>query len=77
MSDAAPELKPLPDHGDLMPFADWLESVNDGFFIDYDGHGHMATKDGYSPKHPVYPSQWKNKVERWPAWATHVVWYNR
>lgn len=69
-------LEPIPDYGDHMTMRDWLATVNSGGFIDYDGHGHLATKDGHSGM-IINPTDVTVLKVRIPDWATHVVWYNR
>jgi hypothetical protein len=69
----APILKKIPDYGDHMTRESFLSDVEDGGFIDYDGHGHLATAD-QETNWIVKPS---TANEPWPEWATHVVWYNR
>src|ERR1035437_3886830 len=39
------EFDELPDYGDVMPLADFIQYVNDGSFIDYDGHGYYVKDD--------------------------------
>jgi hypothetical protein len=70
------KLEPLPSYGDLIPLENWLHCSAEGLFIDYDGHGYWATKDGMNGF--VKPSDIasKNPVKP-PAWATHVMWFNR
>lgn len=69
------------DNGDAIEIADWLSSVKDGGFIDYDGYGNFAFKkadgDFVHTRISVSPSditRWEIKV---PSWVTHVIWYNR
>jgi hypothetical protein len=54
--------------------SEWLEEVKWGGFIDYDGHGNLATinKKSNSIIQPSYA-----KGYDFPEWATHIVWYNR
>ena len=66
--------EPIGDSGDLMTLKEWKECVECGGFIDYDGHGRLATKTEKSDI-LIRPSQSKSMVI--PAWATHVVWCNR
>lgn len=74
-SDSMPLLSPLSDFGDLIPLKEWLSAVNDGNFIDYDGHGQWATTDGMGEY--VKPSDIIKNRQAPPSWATHVMWYNR
>lgn len=50
----------------------WLESVNNGLFTDYDGHGDGITTDGVGIQHLI-PSK-INEIKDEVDW---VVWYNR
>jgi len=62
----------LPDYGELMTRQDWLETVEGGGFIDYDGNG--APSDGKKMSRAViYPSI----ADQLPQEATHVMWFNR
>jgi len=65
---------PLPNYGDLIPLKEFKQHVKDGSFIDYDGHGNLATKNSISDI-VVQPSTIK-KIKI-PSWVTHVCWYNR
>ena len=68
---------PFGDNGDLIKLADWLESVQDGMFIDYDGFGDAVRwVDGEEPKvlvEWIYPSG----ASRLPEGTTHILWYNK
>lgn len=65
---------PVEESADLMTREEFLSIVKCGGFIDYDGYGHLS--DGfYESGVSISPSQ-VNKIN-WPAWATHVVWFNR
>lgn len=61
--------------GEHMTWEDFTESVDGCDFIDDDGFGHLATATHYSSI-VVIPSDVTETYVR-PAWATHVVWYNR
>lgn len=69
-----PAFSPLPSWGDLMTRQDFVETVECGGFIDYDGDGHLATETQCSDI-SICPSMVKSF--KWPVWATHVVWYNK
>lgn len=60
--------------GDLIPLQEWLEDVEGGGFIDYDGHGELATETETS-NIMICPSEAENY--EFPEWATHIMWYNR
>lgn len=57
-----------------MPLEEWLDCVEDGAFIDYDGFGELATATHFSDIE-ISPSQ--AKIFEFPEWCTHIVWYNR
>lgn len=65
---------PEPEYGDHMPIGDFMEMVKCGGFIDYDGHGYLATETKIS-NIMIVPSEMK--IIQPPNWVTHVVWYNR
>ena len=68
------EMSPIPKYGDLFTMKDWLECVECGGIIDYDGYGNYATETERS-NIEVRPSDVKKgKIDK--TW-THVVWYNR
>jgi hypothetical protein len=53
---------------------EFLDAVDSGYFIDYDGHGY-AVIDGLARREfVVSPSTARQDI---PAAATHVEWYNR
>lgn len=67
----------LPSYGDLMTIEEWLENVECGGFIDYDGSGTLAYKDKMSDI-DVYPSMVKSGMfQMIRGDFTHVVWFNR
>lgn len=65
---------PEPEHGDHIPIEDFIDMARWGGFIDYDGHGYLATETLVSNV-LVFPSEMK--IIQPPKWATHIVWYNR
>jgi hypothetical protein len=67
-------MEPIPDYGDHMTWEHFVECVESGGFIDYDGHGDLATATECS-NITISPSRVQSFKK--PAWATHVVWYNR
>jgi hypothetical protein len=72
-----PEWEPIPDYGDHMTWEDFVSAVKTGGFIDYDGHGNLATATECSDKN-IVPSQiTRPSGYKKPAWCSHVVWYNR
>lgn len=61
------------DEDDVYTVAEFCEHVRDKSFIDYDGYGHPV-KDGKADETVfIQPST----IDRIPADATHIVWYNR
>jgi len=71
------DLNPISgDVGVLIPIEDWVEMVNNGNFIDYDGHGNWATATHHGNE-MVEPSDITGFHVEPPRWATHVLWYNR
>lgn len=53
---------------------EFLECVDGGFFIDYDGYGY-AVIDGIARReYVVSPSTARQDI---PVEATHIEWYNR
>ncbi len=69
--------------GDIMTVADWLDSVECGMFIDYDGYGDQVV---YYPGRDAYfvverkdrfagisPSEASELL----PFTTHILWYNR
>ena len=69
-----PEFSELSDYGDLMSLEDWLECVNEGGFIDYDGHGRYV-RDGKESNIIVYPSDVQHNSVRDDF--DSVMWFNR
>ncbi len=70
-------LKEFPDYGDLMLREKFTELVEYELFIDYDGYGYLATKDGYLGLVKVHPSEWYFTSQVAPEVFTHVLWFNR
>ena len=71
--------KPTPDYGDLMPVAEWLETCENGNFIDYDGYGYpvQLDADGFPLMDDLirlFPSERHLTL---PKDATHILWFNR
>ena len=58
----------------LMPLQEFIDCVECGAFIDYDGFGELATATHCS-EIEIYPSE--VKVTQWPEWCTHIAWYNK
>ena len=64
-----------PDHeDDVYTVAEFLEHVDNGSFIDYDGHGYPV-KDKLADKgRCILPSEAKRTI---PKDATHILWCNK
>lgn len=58
---------------DVYTVDEFKSRCEDGDFIDYDGFGHPVKDSKCDPSIIVQPSE----LEKIPADATHVVWYNR
>ena len=81
--------EPLPDYGDLIEVATFVGHVRSGGFIDYDGHGGLATLefmyDTNVPHGPdnlmIHPSDvasdpdFLDKCVEYGV--THICWFNR
>lgn len=65
----------IPDYGDHMTWDAFKEAVDDGFFMDDDGHGILASATKASATR-INPSDVDDLYEK-PDWATHVVWFNK
>lgn len=63
---------------DVMTVEEFIESVESGFFTDYDGIGYLGTKDSYCLSNGILPSQVeKHKEQMLKGPLTHVIWFNR
>lgn len=67
-------LEEIPEYGDVMSLKDFVKSVNDGWFIDYDGSGNYATKDKMT-NISIYPSDVEKGNIRKDF--DSIVWFNR
>jgi hypothetical protein len=65
--------------GDLMTVKDFIEEVNTGSFIDYDGFGYLATLTHMLDKYEcrIYPSMITYQKLLIPKQFTHILWFNR
>lgn len=68
------EYESIGDIGDHMPIEEYIEYIEGGYFIDYDGFGYYATETQVS-NFIARPSDLKNGKLRKDF--THIVWYNR
>ena len=68
------QFEPLDDYGYLLTWEEFVNAVNCGAFIDYDGFGNYALVDQMTNK-MIRPSDIKkgNILHGF----THVMWYNR
>ena len=70
----------LPTLGDIMPLEEFIECVEAGGFIDYDGFGYLGTAT-HESNIDFYPSDLTDILEKlspeYRAKLTHVHWYNR
>lgn len=64
----------IPEYGDKMTLKDFIENVEGGGFIDYDGSGNYATADKESDI-GIYSSDVKANMIRDDF--EYVIWYNR
>lgn len=64
----------IPEYGDVMSLKEFIETVNDGGFIDYDGSGNYV-RDGKMSDISIYPSDVKHNAVR-NDFDT-IVWFNR
>lgn len=58
---------------DVYTVAEFHRFVQDGSFIDYDGHGYPVKDKRADKSIVIKPS----KLYRIPEDATHIVWYNK
>lgn len=66
---------------DIIPIGEFIECVEAGVFIDYDGFGNLGTETHESDYHDVCPSDigyvLANLTDEERETFTHVHWYNR
>lgn len=62
-----------PSEDDVYTVTEFLEFVDSGAFIDYDGYGNPV-KDNKADLTKIIKPSMVNKI---PKDATHIVWYNR
>ena len=67
-------MRKIADYGDLIPLKEFINSVENGGFVDYDGHGYFSTA---SQQSNIYVSPSDIRKTEIPVWATHVSWFNR
>ena len=69
-----PEFHDLPDYGKVMTLKDWVECVEEGGFIDYDGHGYYV-RDKKKSNIMLHPSDVRYDSIR-DDFDT-IIWFNR
>lgn len=69
-----PVYSDIPDYGDVMSLKEFLEYVDDGMFIDYDGSGNYV-KDGKMSDIDIFPSDVEHNAVR-KDFDT-IIWFNR
>lgn len=84
--DTELKMQPIPDYGDLMTVEEFREDCESACFIDYDGHGNLATETEMT-NIVIYPSDVTRQPDVLTELAgakhdpfhgyTHVVWFNR
>jgi len=62
--------------GALMTRDAWVEAVENGSFIDYDGYGSMLTEQGKFIGGNIRPSSAAARLVEYPKTA-YILWYNR
>jgi hypothetical protein len=67
---------PDPEGCDLFLLEDFILLVKALIFVDYDGSGYFSTSTHVSNLDARPSVLWKGKKPT-PAWATHVVWFNK
>lgn len=70
----------IPDYGHHMTWADFVDCVASGSFIDYDGSGVLATATQCTDI-DISPSDVElddnDQADPPYTWVTHIVWFNR
>jgi len=64
---------PLPDFGDLMTMADFLDHCKNQYLVDYDGTGHPVRDKKMMWSLTIKPS----RLKMIPKDATHIMWFNK
>ena len=63
----------ISEFGDLMTLEEFIESVDNGSLIDYDGFG-QPVYNGKMSHISVYPSDYELLL---PKETTHIIWFNK
>ena len=61
--------------GDCFLISDFIDCVNNGSFIDYDGTGYWADEEGNKLGCIYCDSEWLKKNQ--PEKAKFIIWYNK
>ena len=61
--------------GECFAIEDFIEAVDDGGFIDYDGTGHWVDLDGTDLGYIRCEADWLRKHQ--PKNAAFIMWYNK
>lgn len=69
-----PTFKFLPDYGEILTLKDFVDNVNGGGFIDYDGFGYYC-RDGMISNIEIYPTDIKHNMVRTDF--DKIIWFNR
>jgi hypothetical protein len=69
-----PVFNVLSDYGDVMSIDEFIEEVNSGNFIDYDGFG-LYVKDDKESDISIHPSDVKHGMVRKDF--NKIIWFNR
>ena len=62
-------------YGDIFLIDDFIENVEEGYFIDYDGSGCWVDDAGNRLGHIICDTKWLR--ENQPADAKFVAWFNK
>lgn len=66
----------MAETGDAIVMSEWIERVEDGLFIDYNGTGYYGVMSGGALLESDIEAR-PSELEQRPTWATWVLWYNR
>lgn len=60
---------------DIQTVEEWIHACEEGWLIDYDGHGRMLVQDGedFIDHGVIYPSI-RHTI---PPYITHIEWFNK
>lgn len=67
----------VPDYGEVIEIASFIESCKNNFFIDYDGNGYLAYDKKEHSGIRISPSDIVDKtVDDFPEYK-YVIWFNK